>query len=160
MTENKRFWLIFAKSGSINSDKGEGVRVGGGWWQLVTQQVDAQLNLNNIGRNFLLGKRKKIAKSSMRTFTLLLPSSMYETLKKGYLMAALDCKWSGNIKLYCCWPRRDLNTQLSDLKSDMPPLCHGVLVSKLCVHGWYIKLPMYLLFIWALYLVVLRGDYP
>jgi hypothetical protein len=29
----------------------------------------------------------------------------------------------------------------------------------LYVHGWYIKLPMYLLFIWALYLVVLRGDY-
>jgi hypothetical protein len=32
----------------------------------------------------------------------------------------------------------------------------------LYVYGWYIKLPMYLLFIWALYLylVVLRGDYP
>jgi hypothetical protein len=27
-------------------------------------------------------------------------------------------------------------------------------------HVWYIKLPMYLLFIWGLYLVVLRGDYP
>jgi hypothetical protein len=30
MTENERFRLIFDKSGSINSDKGEGVRVGGG----------------------------------------------------------------------------------------------------------------------------------
>jgi hypothetical protein len=29
----------------------------------------------------------------------------------------------------------------------------------LYVHGWYIKQPMYLLFIWAFYLVVLRGDF-
>ncbi len=35
----------------------------------------------------------------------------------------------------------------------------GIYMRILYVHGWYIKLPMYLLFIWALYLVVLRGDY-
>ncbi len=28
----------------------------------------------------------------------------------------------------------------------------------LYVYGWYIKLPMYLLFIWALYLVVFEGG--
>ncbi len=36
----------------------------------------------------------------------------------------------------------------------------GIYMRIFYVHGWYIKLPMYLLFIWALYSVVLRGDYP
>jgi hypothetical protein len=71
MTENERFGLVFAKTGSINSGKGVGESVGawGGWWRLVTQQADEQLNIDDLGRNSLLGKSKKIAKFLMRTFT-------------------------------------------------------------------------------------------
>jgi hypothetical protein len=39
----------------------------------VTQQADEP---NDIGRNFLLGNRKKIAKFLMRTLLAALPSSM------------------------------------------------------------------------------------
>ncbi len=44
-------------------------RGGGDVWQLLTQQTDKQLNFEDIGRNSLLGKRKKIAKFLMRTLT-------------------------------------------------------------------------------------------
>ncbi len=46
--------------------RGGGMGHDGESWRLVTQQADEP---NDIGRNFLLGYRKKIAKFLMRTFT-------------------------------------------------------------------------------------------
>ncbi len=56
--------LFCQNTGSV-STHGVG-RGDGSWWRLVTQQADKP---NDIGRNFLLGNRKKTAKFLMRTFT-------------------------------------------------------------------------------------------
>ncbi len=76
---------------SVAQGEGEG---DGSWWRLVTQQADTP---NDIGRNFVLGNRKKIAKFLMRTFTCRSTFLYGEGAKGGAFLWLTYCAVPG------CW---------------------------------------------------------
>ena len=74
---------------------------------------------------------------SFQVFKYWLKQNLFWLINWKFVSVSITCKWTGflNDINKNAWPRRDLNTQPSDLESDALPLRHGVYISL--IH-WFV----------------------
>ena len=100
---------------------------GSSFWNIADSRIRTGAPKGNMIVTWLL--TIKSPNPSFQVFKYWLKQNLSWLINWKFVSVSITCKWTGflNDINKNAWPRRDLNTQPSDLESDALPLRHGVL---------------------------------